>query len=27
VEKTVEGNKCVCKEGPVMNIKKLSWQI
>lgn len=27
VEKTVEGNKCVCKDGPVMNIKKLSWQI
>lgn len=26
VEKTVEGNKCVCKEGPVMNIKKLTWQ-
>lgn len=27
VEKTVEGNKCVCKEGSVMNIKKLTWQI
>ena len=27
VEKTVEGDKCVCKEGPVMNIKKLTWQI
>ena len=27
VEKTVEGNKCVCKEGTVMNIKKLTWQI
>ena len=27
VEKTVEGNKCVCKECPVMNIKKLTWQI
>ena len=27
VENTVEGNKCVCKEGPVMNIKKLTWQI
>jgi dihydroorotate dehydrogenase electron transfer subunit len=27
VEKTTEGNKCVCKDGPVMNIKKLSWQI
>lgn len=27
VEKTTEGNVCVCKEGPVMNIKKLLWQI
>ncbi len=27
VEKTTEGNKCVCKDGPVMNIKQLSWQI
>ena len=27
VEKTVEGNTCVCTDGPVMNIKKLSWQI
>ena len=27
VEKTTEGNLCVCKEGPVMNIKKLLWQI
>lgn len=27
VEKTTEGNKCVCKDGPVMNIKELSWQI
>ena len=26
VEKTTEGNICVCKEGPVMNIKKLLWQ-
>lgn len=25
VEKTVEGNQCVCKEGPVFNIKKLLW--
>lgn len=25
VEKTVEGNLCVCKEGPVFNIKKLLW--
>ena len=27
VEKTTEGNVCVCKEGPVINIKKLLWQI
>ena len=27
VEKTVEGNLCVCKEGPVFNIMKLLWQI
>ena len=27
VEKTTEGNVCVCKEGPVVNIKKLLWQI
>ncbi len=27
VEKTVEGNLCVCKEGPVFNINKLTWQI
>ena len=26
VEKTTEGNVCVCKEGPVLNIKKLLWQ-
>lgn len=25
VEKTVDGNLCVCKEGPVFNIKKLLW--
>jgi dihydroorotate dehydrogenase electron transfer subunit len=25
VEKTTEGNLCVCKEGPVFNIKKLLW--
>lgn len=25
VEKTTEGNVCVCKEGPVLNIKKLLW--
>lgn len=27
VEKTTDGNVCVCKEGPVFNIKKLLWQI
>lgn len=26
VEKTTEGNLCVCKEGPVLNIKRLLWQ-
>lgn len=25
VENTVEGNVCVCKEGPVININKLLW--
>ena len=25
VENTIEGNVCVCKEGPVMNINKLLW--
>lgn len=25
VEKTTEGNLCVCKEGPVFNIKRLLW--
>lgn len=25
VEKTVDGNLCVCKEGPVFNIKRLLW--
>lgn len=25
VEKTIEGNQCVCKEGPVFNIRKLLW--
>lgn len=25
VEKTVEGNLCVCKEGPVFNVKRLLW--
>jgi dihydroorotate dehydrogenase electron transfer subunit len=27
VENTTEGHICVCKEGPVFNIKKLLWQI
>lgn len=27
VEKTVEGNLCVCKQGPVFNINRLLWQI
>lgn len=27
VEKTIEGNVCVCKEGPVFNMKKLLWQV
>ena len=27
VEKTVKGNVCVCTEGPVFNIKQLTWQI
>lgn len=27
VEETKEGNVCVCKEGPVFSIDKLSWQI
>ncbi len=26
VEKTTDGHVCVCKEGPVLNIKKLLWQ-
>lgn len=26
VEKTVDGNLCVCKEGPVFNIDRLLWQ-
>jgi len=26
VEKTTEGHVCVCKEGPVFNIKRLLWQ-
>ena len=27
VEKTVDGHICVCTEGPVINIEKLTWQI
>ena len=27
VEKTTEGHVCVCKDGPVFNIEKLTWQI
>ena len=27
VEKTIEGNLCVCKEGPVFNINQLLWQV
>lgn len=27
VEKTTSGNLCVCKEGPVFNIKKLLWHV
>ena len=27
VEKTTKGHVCVCKEGPVLNINQLSWQI
>ena len=27
VEKTTEGNLCVCKDGPVFNIRKLLWQV
>ena len=27
VEKTIKGNLCVCKEGPVFNVKQLLWQI
>lgn len=27
VEKTTEGHLCVCKEGPVFNIDRLTWQI
>lgn len=27
VEKTIDGHLCVCTEGPVFNINKLTWQI
>lgn len=27
VERTVKGNLCVCKSGPVFNIKRLTWQL
>lgn len=27
VTETVQGNKCVCTEGPVFNINQLRWQI
>lgn len=27
VEKTTHGNQCVCKEGPVVNIKNLLWEL
>ena len=27
VEKTTEGHKCDCKDGPVINIKQLTWDI
>ena len=27
VEKTVDGNLCVCKDGPVFNINQLLWQV
>lgn len=27
VEKTTDGNLCVCKDGPVFNVKRLLWQI
>ncbi|NCO53874.1 MAG: dihydroorotate dehydrogenase electron transfer subunit [Bacteroidetes bacterium CG02_land_8_20_14_3_00_31_25] len=27
VTETTEGNKCVCSEGPVFNIKNLKWEI
>lgn len=27
VEKTTQGNKCVCTEGPVFNVNQLTWEI
>ena len=27
VEKTTKGNQCVCKDGPVVNVKKLLWEL
>jgi len=27
VEKTVKGNVCVCKEGPVFDIRQLTWEL
>ena len=27
VEKTIKGNQCVCKDGPVINIKNLLWEL
>jgi dihydroorotate dehydrogenase electron transfer subunit len=27
IEKTIQGNVCVCTEGPVFNINQLTWQI
>lgn len=27
VEKTTHGNQCICKEGPVVNIKNLLWEL
>lgn len=27
VEKTAEGNVCVCTEGPVLNVRRLLWQL
>lgn len=27
VEKTTRGNQCVCKEGPVVNVKNLLWNL